>query len=446
MTIEVEPITVIRPSPIVSKIAERIPKTNLPRIVIVGGGFAGIELVRKLEKAPVQIVLLDKHNYHTFVPLLYQVATAGLSPGDISSPLREFLQDNDNFHFRLAKVKRIHPEQKEIETATQGNLSYDILILATGSKVNFFGNQEIKKSALKLREISDAIELRTRLIENFEQALVAETTEELEKRMNVVIVGAGPTGVELAGAIGELRNGVLPKDYPELDFRQMKIYLVEGQDRVLGAMSAYASRKSKRYLGKFGVTVMLSTTVSTYENGLVTLSDGTIIRSECLIWAAGVQGNAPKGLDKENVERGRIKVDAYNRVIGFEDIYAVGDVSLQMGKNYERGFPQLAPVAIQQAKHLAKNLLAKMNGKPMKEFKYTDKGTMATVGRNKAVVDAPFGIRIGGFLGWFTWMFIHLFSIIGFRRKLLVFSNWIWNYLSYSKGNRLIIQKDIDED
>ena len=431
--------------PKLNRIKERIPKTDLTRVVIVGGGFGGIELVRHLSKQNVQTVLVDKHNYHSFIPLLYQVATAGLSPGDISSPLREFLQDNKNFHFRMAKVKSVDPEQKRVIT-NSGFLEYDKLVIATGSSTNFFNNDQLKKNAHKLREISDAIELRTKLINNFEEAIQADGDEELEKYMNIVIVGAGPTGVELAGAIGELRKHVLPKDYPELDFSKLKIWLVEGTDRVLPSMSERSGHRAKRYLKKFGVRLLLGKFVKSYDGGVVTLSDKRTIQTQCLVWAAGVKPNMIKGLPEESDVKGRIKVDEFNRVWGTQDVFAIGDVSYQESKKHPKGLPMLAPVAIQQARRLSENLVAQIKGGKEKSFEYVDKGTMATIGRNKAVIDAPFGIRIGGFLGWFIWMFIHLFSIIGFRRKLLVFSQWIWNYLTYNRGNRLIIKKDLEDE
>ena len=427
----------------INRIKERIPKTDKHRVVIIGGGFGGIELVRHLNRYDVQIVLLDKHNYHSFIPLLYQVATAGLSPGDISSPLREFMQDNKNFHFRMAKVKGLDTEQKRVIT-NKGFLDYDAVVIASGSRTNFFGNNQLRENAFKLREISDAIELRTRLISNFEDAIQAEDDAELEQYMNIVIVGAGPTGVELAGAIGELKNHVLPKDYPELDFKKLKIWLIEGTEKVLGTMSDISGKRAKRYLKKFGVRVLLGKFVDTYEDGVVRLSDQKEIKTQCLIWAAGVQPNIIDGIPEGSNVKGRIRVDDHSRVVGLNDVYAIGDVSYMETKEYPKGLPMLAPVAIQQAKRLASNINALYKGKETKPFRFIDKGTMATIGRNKAVVDGPFGIRIGGFLGWFIWMFIHLFSIIGFRRKLLVFSNWIWNYFTFNKGNRLIIKKDLE--
>jgi len=421
---------------------ESLPPTGLPRIVIVGGGFAGVELVSKLRGCPVETVMLDKNNYHTFIPLLYQVATAGLSPGDISNPLREFLQYDENFHFRLAKTQSIDTDRQIISTSL-GDLHYDFLVLATGSVTNFFGNKELEGVSQKLREISDAIALRTHLIGNFEKALLAKDEEQQQRFMNMVIVGAGPTGVELAGAIGELRDHVLPKDYPELDFRKMKIFLLEGSGQVLNAMSEYAGKKSRKYLEKFGVEVRLDVRVEDYVDGNVVLHDGSKIPTECVIWSAGVKGNIPEGFEKDSIKAGRLHVDEFNAVHGVENVFAIGDVALQEMEGWDRGLPMLAPVAIQQAQNLGENFKRRIKKQEPKPFKYFDKGSMATIGRNRAVVDAP-GFSFGGFFGWFVWMFIHLVSIMGFRRKLLVFSNWVWNYISYNRGNRLII--DLDKD
>lgn len=414
-----------------------LPPSELPRVVIIGGGFAGIELVQKLRKCPVETVMLDKNNYHTFIPLLYQVATAGLSPGDISSPLREFLQDDEHFHFRLAEVFSVDAKAKMVITDL-GSLRYDYLIIGTGSKTNFFGNKKIEEGSLKLREVKDALALRTKLIDNFEQALFAKSEAELAQYMNIVIVGGGPTGVELAGAIGELRDHILPKDYPELDFSQMRVFLIEGSGHVLNTMSAFASRKSRAYLEEFGVEVLTEKRVDDFEDGVVHLSDGSTIPTKCLIWAAGVVGNVPDGIEESSLERGRLVVDDFHQVRDMDDVYAIGDVAIQYVDGWSQGLPMLAPVAIQQAKNLGNNLKRELSGQNKRRFKYIDKGTMATIGRNRAVVDAK-GLSFGGFFGWFVWMFIHLLSIIGFRRKFMVFMGWVWNYLTYNRGNRLII-------
>ncbi|MFY0606115.1 MAG: NAD(P)/FAD-dependent oxidoreductase [Cyclobacteriaceae bacterium] len=430
-----------------NRITERIPWTDKPRVVIIGGGFAGVELVKQLSKQDVQIVMIDKHNHHTFIPLLYQVATAGLSPGEISSPLREFLRSNKNFHFRMAKVKMIHADTKKLET-NLGFVKYDILVIASGASTNFFGNKELAKHAMKLREMSDAIALRTKLITNFEEALQLEESDEetLEKYMNIVIVGGGPTGVELAGAIGELKRHVLPKDYPEIDFSKLKIHLIEGSGKVLPPMRDISGKRAATYLEHFGVKVTLNTLVERYENSIAYLNNGAIIPTNCLIWAAGVKGNLIPGLRDGAVEKGRIRVDQFNLVKGHEFVYAIGDVALQSDEENPNGYPQLAPVAIQQAELLGANLKRLFKEEKMQPFKYIDKGTMATVGRNRAVVDAPFNITFGGFFGWFVWMFVHLFSIVGIRRKFLVFANWVWNYFTYNRGNRLIIDKDLEEN
>lgn len=317
--------------------------------------------------------------------------------------------------------------------------------MASGSRTNFFGNKQLKKNVSALREITDAIELRTKLINNFEDALQVNDEKEMEGHMNIVIAGAGPIGVELAGAICELKKHVLPKDYPELDFGEMHIIMIEGGKQVLGAMSQKAGATAAKYLRKFGVTLRLETILKSYEDGVAVLSDGTEIKTNCLTWAAGVQGNLVPGLNEDSVINGRMKVDDYNLIEGHRYIYAVGDVALQHDDRYPKGVPMLATVAIQQAHNLAANIGGMEKGAKLKPFKYVDMGTMATVGRNKAVIDLPFNVTIGGFSVWFIWMFIHLFSIASFRRKLLVFSNYIWNYVTYSQGNRLIIKKDIDD-
>ncbi|MCR9254276.1 MAG: NAD(P)/FAD-dependent oxidoreductase [bacterium] len=436
--------TVIERNPVSQQISQHIPESKDPRIVIIGGGFAGIELVARLANLPVQVVLLDKHNFHTFQPLLYQVATAGLGPGDISSPLREFLRNkNKNFHFRLATVEHIDHAAKNVITDT-GSLHYDYLVIASGAIPNYFGNEELQRNAHSLKSIPEALELRNSMIENFEKALLIKDEEELQKFMNVVIVGAGPTGVELAGAIEELRRNVLPKDYPELDFSKMQIHLIEGQDQVLGAMSDFAGRKAKKYLENMGVNVQLQDILESYDGETAVLKNGDAINTHCLIWAAGVKGNAIDGVGISNVKGGRIAVNHFNEVTGMQDVFAIGDVALMLDEDNPRGYPMLAPVAIQQAENLGRNFevfIGLKKDADLKPFKYFDKGTMATIGRNKAVVDAPFGIKFGGFFGWFAWMFIHLVSIIGFRRKLLVFSNWLWNYFTYNRGNRFIIKK-----
>lgn len=421
-------------------ISIRIPKTSLPRVVIIGGGFAGIRLVKKLEGAGMQIVMFDRHNYHTFQPLLYQVATAGLEPDSIAGPLRKLFGDMKNFYFRYATVERINPDRRTVSTSI-GDIEYDYLVIANGTKTNYFGNEGIFKNAFPLKQIPQALDLRSQILQNFEKAVLINQPDKAQSLLNFVIVGGGPTGVEVAGALGELKLHVLPKDYPELDLSKMKIYLVEGMNRLLSAMSQRASKKSLKYLKRFDVEVKLNTIVTAYDGDTVVLNDGTEIPCETLVWAAGVMGNIIEGIPRECVEKSRILVNEYNQVQGFERVFAIGDIAMMKTDEHPKGHPMLAPVAIQQGEHLGKNLRNMLQGKIMRPFKYFDKGSMATVGRNKAVVDLPGRGSFGGFVAWLIWMFIHLVSIIGFRNKLVVMSNWLWNYVTYDRGTRLIIRK-----
>ncbi|GAA0892260.1 NAD(P)/FAD-dependent oxidoreductase [Fulvivirga kasyanovii] len=418
-----------------------VPESKNPRLIIIGGGFAGIKLVKRLAKAPLQIVLFDRNNYHTFQPLLYQVATAGLEPDSIADPLRKQLEPVKNFFFRMAEVYSVDPGSQTIQTEI-GEMSYDYLVIATGSKTNYFGNESIMANAFPLKQIPQALDLRSHILQNFEAATITDDPEKLESMMNIAIVGGGPTGVEVAGALGELKKNILPSDYPELDFDQMNITLLEGTPRLLGAMSEFASRKALKYLKKFDVHVQLNTLVTSYDGTVAKLSNGDEIKTQTLIWAAGVQGNFPDGINDGSVERGRLVVDEYSKVKGYENIYAIGDIAVMKSKEFPYGHPMLAPVAIQQGDHLAENLKRTFKGKPLKPFTYKDKGSMATVGRNKAVVDMG-KLRFGGLFAWMIWMFVHLISIIGFRNRLIVFSNWVWNYFTYDKGTRLIIRRFI---
>lgn len=416
-----------------------VPASDNPRMVIIGGGFAGIKVIKKLSKAPLQKVLFDRNNYHTFQPLLYQVATAGLEPDSIADPLRKQLEPVDDFYFRMGEVFAIDAEAKRIRTEI-GEISYDYLVIATGSKINYFGNESIMANAFPLKQIPQALDLRSHILQNFEAATITTDPDKLESMMNIVIVGGGPTGVEVAGAFGELKKNILPADYPELDFNKMNIILLEGTSEVLTAMSDFASRKALKYLKKFDVHVQLNTLVVSYDGLTAKLSDGSEIKTHTLVWAAGVQGNFPDGFGKQAIERGRLVVDEFNQVVGHDNIYAIGDIALMKNKDYPYGHPMLAPVAIQQGHHLADNIKRILKGKPLKPFKYRDKGSMATIGRNKAVADLG-KLSFGGFVAWMVWMFVHLISIIGFRNRLIVFSNWVWNYITYDKGTRLIIRK-----
>lgn len=421
-------------------ISIRIPDSSLPRLVIIGGGFAGIRLVKKLENAGLQIVMFDRHNYHTFQPLLYQVATAGLEPDSVAGPLRKLFGERKNFYFRYATVERINPDQNTISTSI-GDLKYDYLVIANGTKTNYFGNEGVFKNAFPLKQIPQALDLRSQILQNLEKAVLINQPEKAQSLLNFVIVGGGPTGVEVAGALGELKLHVLPKDYAELDFSRMKIFLIEGMDRLLPSMSKRAGDKSLKYLKRFEVEVKLNTIVTAYDGDTVTLSDGSEIPCETLVWAAGVMGNVIGGIPSTSVERNRILVNQYNQVKGYERVFAIGDIACMKTEDYPNGHPMLAPVAIQQGQQLGKNLRNMLKGKDLKPFKYFDKGSMATIGRNKAVVDLPGGRNFGGLVAWFIWMFIHLVYIIGFRNKLVVMSNWLWNYITYDRGTRLIIRK-----
>jgi NADH dehydrogenase, FAD-containing subunit len=414
------------------------------KIVIIGGGFGGLKLARSLNnKAGFEIFLLDKFNYHQFQPLFYQVATAGLDPSNISFPLRKVFHKSKNVHFRMAEVKEIISAENKLVTDI-GEFNYDVLVIATGADTNFFGNTHLIENAFPMKSTVEAVQLRHRLIQNFEDALSAKDEKELQKLMTIVIVGGGPTGVELSGAIADMRRFVLPKDYPELDFAKMKIYLLEGSPKTLGAMSERSSKDSCDYLHKLGVVVHTNTVVKDYDGTTVTLQNGETIESAMVIWAAGIKGNVPEGINKELIVRGnRIKVDRMNKVLGFENIYAIGDIAYMETEKYPHGHPQVASVAIQQGKLLAYNLRRiEMKSPHIEEFEYHDKGTMATVGRNLAVVDIlkP-KLHVKGFLAWMMWMGLHLVLLLGVKNRLAVFSNWIYNYITYDQNLRLIFKE-----
>ena len=415
-----------------------IAVTSKPRIVIIGGGFGGIELAKKLKNEDVQVVLLDKNNYHTFQPLLYQVATGGLEPDSIAYPLRKIFKEQSNFIFRMTEVLKIKPETRTIETSI-GEISYDYLVIATGSRTNFFGMEDMKKYAVDMKTIPQALDLRSLVLQSFEKALLTVDLEERESLMNFVVVGGGPTGVETAGALGELKNHILPRDYPELDMNKMQIHIVEKADRLFNTMSSQSSIKGEEFLERFKVIVWLNTGVTAYDGKIVTLSNGKQLKSRTVIWAAGVTGASIPGLKPEVILGSRIKVDVYNRVEGYENIFAVGDIAAMINDKNPHGHPMLAPVAVGQGKHLAKNLKLLLRKKSMVPFVYRSLGVMATVGRNRAVVELPF-IKFHGMFAWFVWMFVHLMSLVGFRNRVVVFVNWMWSYFSYDRGLRLIIQ------
>ena len=417
-----------------------IPQTNQKRVIIIGAGFGGLQLAQSLAgKEDFQVVLIDKNNYHQFQPLFYQVATAGIEPSAISFPLRLAFHNHPNIHVRVASVTKIISESNTIET-NLGDISYDFLVMAIGADTNFFGNQNIAEKALPMKSVGEALGLRNRLLESFEKALVSDNQEDRVGLLNIVVVGGGPTGVELSGTLAEMKKHVLPKDYPELDFELMQIYIVESGAELLGPMSKNAQTKSKEYLEQLGVNVMLNSRVSDFDGLYVHFADGSKIRTNNLVWAAGVKANAIEGINPSIIMRGgRMKVNNYSQVDGYQNIFALGDVALMTEEKFPNGHPQVAQPAIQQGKLLAKNLVSLIRGNQPKPFKYRDLGSMATVGRNLAVVDLPF-LKFQGFLAWLTWMFVHLMAIVGVKNKVLIFINWLWNYVTYDQSLRLIIR------
>lgn len=417
-----------------------IPQSSLPRVVIVGGGFAGINLAKTLANKSVQVVLIDKRNYHTFQPLLYQVSSAGLEPDSIAYPLRKIIKNHKNTFFRLAEVKHVNAENNELITSI-GPITFDYLVIATGTKTNYFGNASIETNSMPMKKVPQALNIRSLILQNFEQAAITDDKALRKALLNFVIVGGGPTGVELAGAIAELKNHILPRDYRDLIPADMQIYLLEGGNRVLPSMSKHASKKAARFLTKLGVLVHCNTFVKDYDGKRVVTNLSLELQSETLIWAAGVTGNPVKGLDANSLidRANRYKVNEFNQVEGYTNVFALGDIALMQTDAYPKGHPQVAQPAIQQGVLLGRNLMRLINGKPLKAFKYKDKGSMATVGRNKAVVDLKH-YKFAGFFAWFVWMFIHLMALVGFRNRVIVFFNWCYNYINFDKAARLIIR------
>ncbi|WP_316747263.1 NAD(P)/FAD-dependent oxidoreductase [Pedobacter gandavensis] len=418
---------------------QHFPKGSKTRIVIVGGGFGGIELTKKLRDQDIEVIMVDKHNYHTFQPLLYQVATGGLEADSIAFPLRKIFKGQKNLTFRVAEVSGVTPLNNCIQTSI-GTMDYDHLVIATGSTSNFFGQDQIQENAMPMKSIPEALNLRSLILQNLEAAQIAPDPVVANELLTFVVVGGGPTGVETAGAIAELKKHVLKSDYPELDIDKVSIYLIEGSPELLGAMSPQASAKARLFLTELGVKIMTESRVQSFDGKMLSLADGQQIGSSNVIWSAGVKGVVLDGMNPEVIVRGnRLKVNEINKVDGYENIYAIGDVAAMITEEFPNGHPGVAPAAIQQGRQLADNLLNIIAHKPTASFKYKDKGAMATVGRNRAVVDLH-NIRFQGVFAWFTWMFVHLMTLVGFRNKLVVFVNWVWSYFSYDRGTRLIIR------
>jgi len=416
-----------------------IPNKNKARVVIIGGGFGGVQIAKMFKNKDIQVVIVDKNNYHTFQPLMYQVATSALEAESIAYPIRKIFARSMNFFFRLGEVQFVDAEKRVIAFEND-TLAYDYLVIASGAKTNFYNNEGLFISAMPMKSILESLDLRTMLLQNFERALLINNERKKQGMLNVVIAGAGPTGVELAGALGELKRSVFPKDYPELDLSKMNIYLVQSGDRVLPMLSPKLSEKAKKYLEKLDVTVVLNTRVLDFFGDYVQTNTEQDIIAKTLIWTAGVTGNPIGGLPPETINKaGRIVVNEYNQVKGMPDIFAIGDVACMQTEGYPTGHPQIAQVAMQQGKLLGKNLVNTIcRNKTFVPFKYRHKGSMATVGKNKALVEIG-NLRIGGFIAWFIWMAVHLMSLIGFRNKVVTLFNWTKNYFNSDRGMRLII-------
>lgn len=411
-----------------------------PHLIVIGCGFAGLELVKNLHNKPIRVTVLDKNNYFNFQPLMYQVASGGLGPDAIAYPLRKIISKMPNVVFRMAEVLEVKPNDKKVITSI-GTMDYDYLCIATGAQTNFFGNKELEQHSMQLKSIPDALDLRSDILQEFEKALSASETGKIERYLNFVVVGGGPTGVETAGALAEIKKHVLPSDYKELDASKMQVHLIEAAPRVLAAMSEISSAKAKRFLEDIGVHVKVNTAVQAYDatTGALTLNNGDVLHTDTVIWSAGVKGKTIPGIPTETIVRGnRYQVDEFNRLKDSDSIFVIGDIAYSTyDKAYPNGHPMVATVAQQHGRLLAKNLMANLSNKPMKPFIYLNLGSMATIGRHRAVFEI-FGVKMQGYVAWLGWMFLHLMLLVGFRNRLVVFMNWMWNYLSYQRAIRII--------
>ena len=418
-----------------------IQRNQKKRVVIVGGGLGGLRLAEDLYGSGMQVVLIDKNNFHQFPPLIYQIASAGIDPSSISFPFRQIFRKRKDFYFRMAEARMVDTEKKILQTSI-GKIDYDYLVLAAGATTNFFGNKNIEEWAIPMKTVPEAMGLRNALLSNFERALTCATEEERQELLNVVIVGGGATGVEIAGALAEMRRYVIPYDYPDMDSSLMHIYLIEAGDRLLAGLSQESSQKAYEFLKSMGVDIQFGKMVTDYRDHKVVMKHGTEIPTRTFLWVSGIRANAMPGIDESHLGRGfRFKVDEYNRIPGVEDVFAIGDQCLQTSDAaYPNGHPQVAQVAIQQAKNLAKNLKLINQGADSSEltaFHYKNLGSMATIGRNKAVVEIG-KFRSQGFFAWVLWLVVHLRSILGVKNKMMVLLNWLWKYVSYNDSIRMI--------
>lgn len=418
-----------------------IQRNQKKRVVIVGGGLGGLRLAEDLYGSGMQVVLIDKNNFHQFPPLIYQIASAGIDPSSISFPFRQIFRKRKDFYFRMAEARMVDTEKKILQTSI-GRIDYDYLVLAAGATTNFFGNKNIEEWAIPMKTVPEAMGLRNALLSNFERALTCATEEERQELLNVVIVGGGATGVEIAGALAEMRRYVIPYDYPDMDSSLMHIYLIEAGDRLLAGLSQESSQKAYEFLKSMGVDIQFGKMVTDYRDHKVIMKDGTEIHTRTFLWVSGIRANAMPGIDESHMGRGfRFKVDEYNRIPGVEDVFAIGDQCLQTSDAaYPNGHPQVAQVAIQQAKNLAKNLKLIDQGadsRQLTQFRYKNLGSMATIGRNKAVVEIG-KFRSQGFFAWVLWLVVHLRSILGVKNKMMVLLNWLWKYVSYNDSIRMI--------
>ncbi|MGD0341054.1 MAG: NAD(P)/FAD-dependent oxidoreductase [Bacteroidales bacterium] len=416
-----------------------IPATDKKRVIIAGCGFAGLTLAKKLKNSGLQVVIIDKHNYHQFPPLFYQVASAGLEASSILFPIRKIFQNYKDYYIRKCEIRSVDPTKNQLITSS-GPVDYDYLVLALGATNSYFGSKEMEVNSKGMKTIAEVLELRNTLLMNLENALTSPNENEKERNLNIVIIGGGPSGVEIAGSLAEMNNYIIPKDYPELKERKVNIYLLEGAPRVLNMMSEKSSMKAQRFLEKLGVNVITNTLATGCDDKCVLTNDGKKICTSLIIWTAGIKGIRLDGLTPEVYNKSnRIIVDSNCRVKGYSNIFALGDITFLTEEKYPSGYPQVAQVAIQQAKLLAGNLLREQKNKPLLEFRYKDLGTMATVGRNLAVVELPY-IHFQGIFGWFVWMFVHLMGIVGVRNRLIIFINWAWKYFTYDQSLRLILR------